>query len=92
MKSVFVQALSVCLKCEMAWDWCMYVAHGENVLLLGPPGVGKSHLAIALGATAIANGFSVYFLTVADLLDTVARDAKAGRLSSDCNCWARPIC
>jgi len=57
-----------------------YVAHGENILLLGPPGVGKTHLAVALGVAAIAHGLGVYFLTVADLLDMVQRDAKEGRL------------
>ena len=67
-----------------------FVAHGENVLLLGPPGVGKTHLAIALGAAAIANGVSVYFLTVADLLDMVARDAKAGRLNQRLQLLGKP--
>jgi DNA replication protein DnaC len=67
-----------------------FVAHAENVLLLGPPGVGKTHLAIALGAAAIANGVSVYFLTVAELLDMVARDAKAGRLNQRLQLLGKP--
>lgn len=67
-----------------------FVASGENLLLLGPPGVGKTHLAIALGMLAISQGLSVYFLTVADLLDILQRDAKEDRLTHRLQALARP--
>jgi len=57
-----------------------FVAHGENILVLGPPGVGKTHLAVSLGVAAIMQGISVVFFTVADLVDLVQQDAKEDRL------------
>jgi DNA replication protein DnaC len=44
-----------------------FLANAENVILLGPPGVGKTHLAIALGVAAIAQGQHVHFLSAAEL-------------------------
>jgi DNA replication protein DnaC len=54
---------------------CRWVAHGAALLLLGPPGVGKTHLAIALGVKAVAAGFSVGFYRLEDLLHVLKRDA-----------------
>lgn len=67
-----------------------FVAHGENLLLLGPPGVGKTHLAIALGMAAILQGTSVLFVGVADLLEQLGRDAKADRLNQRLRLLGRP--
>jgi len=67
-----------------------FVANGENLLLLGPPGVGKTHLAISLGVAAIAQGISVYFLTVVDLLDMLQKDIKEDRLNHRLKTLCRP--
>ena len=67
-----------------------FVAHGENILFLGPPGVGKTHLAIALGTAAIHQGISTYFLTVADLLDMLQRDVTEGRLTQRLQTLCKP--
>ncbi len=67
-----------------------FVANGENVLLLGPPGVGKTHLAIALGVAAIQQAISVYFTTMVDLLDLIRRDAKEDRLAHRLDTLCRP--
>jgi DNA replication protein DnaC len=67
-----------------------FIAHGENVLLLGPPGVGKTHLAIALGMAAIAQAISVYFVSIVDLIEMIHKDAKEDRLAHRLNTLCRP--
>jgi len=54
---------------------CSFVRERQNVLFLGPPGVGKSALACALGVKAIKNGFSVAHFVLDDLLHVLKADA-----------------
>ena len=45
-----------------------FIRHQENVFFLGPPGVGKTHLAISLATKACHHGFKVYFMTMDSLM------------------------
>ncbi len=53
------------------------IAGAENVLMLGPPGVGKTHLAIGLGRAAVEAGHSVLFVTATSLLSSRVRRRRA---------------
>ena len=57
-----------------------FIERNEVVLLLGPPGTGKSHLAIALGVEAVRAGRSVYFSPLADIVGSLARAEREGSL------------
>jgi len=57
-----------------------FVERAENVILLGPPGVGKTHLSIALGVKAVEAGHRVLFLTVEKLMTSLARAQQENRL------------
>ncbi len=57
-----------------------FVERAENVILLGPPGVGKTHLAISLAVKAVEAGFRVLFLTLEQLLTRLTRAHDENRL------------
>jgi len=64
----------------MALATLEFIDRHEIVHLIGQSGTGKSHLAIALGVEAIRAGRSVYFSPFADILDSLAKAEREGRL------------
>lgn len=67
-----------------------FIDRHEAVHFLGPPGTGKSHLAVALGVEAVKAGKSVYFCTLADLIAALSRAEREGRLQERIRFFCRP--
>ncbi|MFQ5917785.1 MAG: IS21-like element helper ATPase IstB [Candidatus Binatia bacterium] len=56
-----------------------FISRQENVILLGPPGVGKTHLAVALAVKACQSGQSIYFTTMSNLIQKMKQDEADGK-------------
>jgi DNA replication protein DnaC len=67
-----------------------FVHEASNVILLGPPGVGKTHLSVALAEAAIQSGFGAYFMTAHDLVTDLGRAYREGRLDRRMRVYLAP--
>jgi DNA replication protein DnaC len=67
-----------------------FIEERANVLLIGPPGVGKTHLAVALGHQAVEAGYRVYYTTAADLVARTSRAVIEGRWQATMRFWNGP--
>jgi len=56
-----------------------FIRQNGNVIFLGPPGVGKTHLAVSLALKACQFGMSIYFTNMEDLIKKLGKDHEAGR-------------
>ncbi|MFD8079836.1 IS21-like element helper ATPase IstB [Streptomyces sp. NPDC059718] len=67
-----------------------FVEAKANVALLGPPGVGKTHIAVALAVAACRAGFSVHFTTLDDMVRNLKTADAIGRLARKMHTYLRP--
>jgi len=67
-----------------------FIEERANVLAIGPPGVGKTMLAIALGLKAVHAGYRVYYTTAADLVARTTKAAIEGRWQNTMRFWNGP--
>ncbi len=66
------------------------VSGGRNLILSGRPGLGKTHLAVAIGYRAIQNGFTARFVGASALIDELGEASRAGRLREAAAEWVAP--
>lgn len=67
-----------------------FLAEGRNIIFLGPPGVGKTHLAIGLGMVTAELGHRVYFTTAIEMARKLTKAMHENRLSRELKNLTRP--
>ena len=67
-----------------------FIGRHESVLFLGPPGVGKTHLAVAIAMEAIGQGLPVYFVSLTQLINDLRKAYEENRLDKRMRIYLRP--
>jgi DNA replication protein DnaC len=67
-----------------------FIERKENLVLLGPSGLGKSHLMMAFGHKACLNGFTAYHISCLELLERLQRSRDQGRLRNKLTWFGKP--
>lgn len=67
-----------------------FVEHGDNVIFVGPPGVGKTHLAVALAIEGAKARQKIKFTTLADMVSSLQRAFEVGNLSQRLHVYTKP--
>jgi DNA replication protein DnaC len=67
-----------------------FIEEAGNVILTGPPGVGKTHMAIGLGMEAIRAGYTVFFTTLSDIVDEVSVGRGDPRWTANLKTYCNP--
>jgi DNA replication protein DnaC len=70
--------MSISKKTIMALMSTAFITKQQNILLVGPPGVGKTHISLAIGYAAVCNGYSVFYRSSFDLVADMAEALRNG--------------
>ena len=67
-----------------------FLERKENVVLMGPSGIGKTHLLLSLGYKACVNGYTAYYITCLDLMESLKKARAIGRLKNKLKWLKKP--